>query len=190
MVTENASQVAVDAMVACIVGTVLNVTLLLFSFSVLTLCTNKHASSNVRILSFLFILYFIRLQVNPGGHVHQQRESGSEVTNLRVHFTSNSTCYSIWNRFWHLNINTGWKLICAVWHRCRCTACVACHMMWHASWLSVTFVKTGFMEGRQFVRFENVLTVVIVAWVLWLYSVFDPLQFSHLILSKIWMFSL
>lgn len=49
------------------------------------------------------------------------------------------------------------SLVYTTWHRCQSTACVAFHMMWRASWLSVTFVKTGSMEGGFLDSFSTLL---------------------------------
>lgn len=49
-----------------------------------------------------------------------------------------------------------WKPVVSLWHPYRCTACAACHMMWLASWLSVTSVRTGSMEGKPVFVQENV----------------------------------
>lgn len=75
----------------------------------------------------------------------------SQLAVWRLHFNIDSTltqiCCFLWNTFCHLKYR---KLVCTPWHRCQSTACVAFHMMWHASWSSVTFVKTGSMEGGYF----------------------------------------
>lgn len=53
-------------------------------------------------------------------------------------------------------IFSSWKPVVSLWHPYRCTACAACHMMWLASWLSVTSVRTGSMEGKPVFVQENV----------------------------------
>lgn len=53
-------------------------------------------------------------------------------------------------------ILSSWKPVVSLWHPYRCTACAACHMMWLASWLSVTSVRTGSMEGKLVLVQENV----------------------------------